>query len=55
MSDVDGMFGRSERGELVVVVNFSGKLEKEEFEELVAAVKEVARKHPNLKIEVKKV
>ena len=53
MSDVDGMFGRSENGALVAVVQIHGKLNKAQFDELLDAVKAIQAKYPSLQLEVR--
>lgn len=54
MSDVGGMFSRKEAGSTVVLVKLSGKLEAPAFEELIAALEDVKKKFPTLKVEVER-
>ena len=54
MSDVRGNLRRSKQGE-TSVAELEGKLTKEQWAELLEALRALARKYPNLALRVRKV
>jgi hypothetical protein len=50
MSDVGGMVGRKDGGKVVMIVEISGQLNKAQFDELIEALKDLAKKYPSLKV-----